>query len=272
MQSAKLRAAGSVGSSTSGRRENSARPTPGAERPEQPLRAEQRSPCPRVPGRDARREGCPQGGMPAGRDPRREGCPHVLTTCTGQAGSSSSVKEMTAGMRTQRPHGEAAHSGRGPSGELSQQPPGALSPQTPPPRGRAGRPRAGRTHCRAQVCEGCEPQGRQELLLTVTLFTYCCQCGASVAPGLPPAGRAGAASRRDAGASPAVSTGPGTRAPAAAAVGCCPGSGALAHRLSCGGARVWLLRATWFLPGSGIKSASAAPAGGFFTSEPPGTP
>ena len=43
-------------------------------------------------------------------------------------------------------------------------------------------------------------------------------------------------------------------------------------RLSSCGARALLLHRVWDLPGSGIKRASPARSGGFFTTEPPGKP
>ena len=50
------------------------------------------------------------------------------------------------------------------------------------------------------------------------------------------------------------------------------GPQALRYRLNNGGARAQLLRRMWGLPRSGLKSVSPAPAGGFFTTEPPGKP
>ena len=47
---------------------------------------------------------------------------------------------------------------------------------------------------------------------------------------------------------------------------------ALEHRLNSCGARAWLLRGMWDLPGPGIKPASHALAGGFLTTAPPGKP
>ena len=49
-------------------------------------------------------------------------------------------------------------------------------------------------------------------------------------------------------------------------------SQALGHRLSSCGPCAQLLRGLWDLPGSGTKPTSAALAGGFFTTEPPGKP
>ena len=46
----------------------------------------------------------------------------------------------------------------------------------------------------------------------------------------------------------------------------------LEHSLSSCGARAWLLRGVWDLPGSGIKPVSPTLAGRFFTTEPPGKP
>ena len=48
------------------------------------------------------------------------------------------------------------------------------------------------------------------------------------------------------------------------------GSRALEHRLSSSGTRAQLLRGRWDLSGPGIKPASPALAGRFFTTEPPG--
>ena len=50
------------------------------------------------------------------------------------------------------------------------------------------------------------------------------------------------------------------------------GSWALKHRLNNCGTRAWLLHGMCDLPGPGIKPASPALAGGFFTTEPPGKP
>ena len=50
------------------------------------------------------------------------------------------------------------------------------------------------------------------------------------------------------------------------------GSQALQHRLNSCGARAQLLCGTWDLPGSGIKLASPALTGGFFTTELSGKP
>ena len=50
------------------------------------------------------------------------------------------------------------------------------------------------------------------------------------------------------------------------------GSQALKHRLNSCGARAQLLCGTWDLPGSGIKLASPALTGGFFTTELSGKP
>ena len=48
------------------------------------------------------------------------------------------------------------------------------------------------------------------------------------------------------------------------------GSWALERRLRSCGARAWLLRGMWDLPGSGIEPVSPALAGGFLTTMPPG--
>ena len=47
---------------------------------------------------------------------------------------------------------------------------------------------------------------------------------------------------------------------------------ALEHRLSSCGARAWLLRGMWDLPGAGMEPVSLSPAlaGGFLTAAPPG--
>lgn len=90
--------------------------------------------------------------MPEGAGER---CPHVLTTCTGHAGSISSVKEMTMGTQAQHAHGEAADSGRGPGANRTRPLRGAevRSPQAPSPASDAAAKRPGRqvtrwrTHC-----------------------------------------------------------------------------------------------------------------------------
>ena len=48
------------------------------------------------------------------------------------------------------------------------------------------------------------------------------------------------------------------------------GSRALECRLSTCGARAYLLRGTWDLPGPGLEPVSPALAGGFLTTAPPG--
>ena len=48
------------------------------------------------------------------------------------------------------------------------------------------------------------------------------------------------------------------------------GSRALERRLGICGARAWLLRGMWDLPGPGLKPMSPALAGGFLTTVPPG--
>ena len=48
------------------------------------------------------------------------------------------------------------------------------------------------------------------------------------------------------------------------------GSRALEHRLSSCGARAWLLRGMWDLPGPGLEPVSPALAGVFLTTVPPG--
>ena len=50
------------------------------------------------------------------------------------------------------------------------------------------------------------------------------------------------------------------------------GSQALKHRLNSRGAQVQLLHGMWDLPRPGMEPVSAALAGGFFTTEPPGKP
>ena len=50
------------------------------------------------------------------------------------------------------------------------------------------------------------------------------------------------------------------------------GSWTLEHRLNICGAWSWVLHSMWYLLGSGIESLSAALAGGFFATEPPGKP
>ena len=50
------------------------------------------------------------------------------------------------------------------------------------------------------------------------------------------------------------------------------GSQALEHRLNSCGVRALLLLSMWDLPGSGLKSMTAALAGRFFTIEPSGKP
>ena len=50
------------------------------------------------------------------------------------------------------------------------------------------------------------------------------------------------------------------------------GSQALEHRLSSCGPQAWQLCSLWGLPGAVITPVSAALAGGFFTTEPPGKP
>ena len=50
------------------------------------------------------------------------------------------------------------------------------------------------------------------------------------------------------------------------------GSRALECRLSSCGARDWLLRGMWDLPGPGLEPMSPALAGGFLTTAPPGKP
>ena len=44
------------------------------------------------------------------------------------------------------------------------------------------------------------------------------------------------------------------------------------HRLSGCGARAWLLRGMWDLPGPGLEPVSPALAGGLLTTAPPGKP
>ena len=44
------------------------------------------------------------------------------------------------------------------------------------------------------------------------------------------------------------------------------------HRLSRCGARAWMLRGMWDLPGSGVEPVSPTLAGRFFTTGPPGKP
>ena len=50
------------------------------------------------------------------------------------------------------------------------------------------------------------------------------------------------------------------------------GSQALKHRLNSRGAQAQLLLGMWDLPRPGMEPVSAALAGGFFTTEPPGKP
>ena len=50
------------------------------------------------------------------------------------------------------------------------------------------------------------------------------------------------------------------------------GSWALERRLSSCGARAYLLRSTWDVPGPGLEPVSPALAGGFLTTVPPGKP
>ena len=50
------------------------------------------------------------------------------------------------------------------------------------------------------------------------------------------------------------------------------GARALEHRLSSCGARAFLLRGMWDLPGLGLELVSPALAGGFLTTVPPGKP
>ena len=50
------------------------------------------------------------------------------------------------------------------------------------------------------------------------------------------------------------------------------GSQASKQRLNSRGAQAQLLHGTWDLPRPGMESVSAALAGGFFTTEPPGKP
>ena len=65
----------------------------------------------------------------------------------------------------------------------------------------------------------------------------------------------------------------GTQASVVAAHGLSScGSQALELRLSSCGTRVYLLRGTWDLPGPGLEPVSAALAGGFLATAPPGKP
>ena len=63
----------------------------------------------------------------------------------------------------------------------------------------------------------------------------------------------------------------GTRASVVVARGLSScGSQALEHRISSCGARVYLLRSMWDLPGPGIEPVSPVLADGFLTTAPPG--
>ena len=76
------------------------------------------------------------------------------------------------------------------------------------------------------------------------------------------------------GARASHSAGPsrcGAEAPGCSGFSSC-NTGAPEHRLGSRGTWARVLRGTWDLPGPGIKSASPAPAGGLFTTEPPGKP
>ena len=53
---------------------------------------------------------------------------------------------------------------------------------------------------------------------------------------------------------------------------CSCGLRALVCRLNSCGARAWLLRSMWDLPGQGLEPISSALAGGFLTTVPPGKP